>query len=143
MNSYELEQSLSKYPVTVCSADRIQRRKDRFVISNTDTSGGSGKHWVVLYFPERGPYEFFDSLGNSPEYYGVGFETFLDKKYLMCTTQLQQSTSNVCGLYCVYYVLKRCKGNTLRDIVKEFNALNKNENDRLIVSKLKTMLTKS
>ena len=128
--------------MSVCSADRIQSRKDRFVISNTDTSGGPGKHWVVLYFPEQGPHEFFDSLGNSPNYYGVGFEKFLDKKYLMCTTQLQQTTSNVCGLYCVYYVLKRCQGNTMRDIVKEFNVLNKNENDRFIVSELKKMLTK-
>ena len=139
MNSYELVHTLSQYPVTVCTADRI--RKDRFVISNTDTSRGPGKHWVVFYFPKRGPYEFFDSLGNSPSYYDAGFERLLDKKYLMCNTQLQQSKSNICGLYCVYYVLKRCQGKTMRNIVKEFTGCNKKQNDRHVVSKLKKMLT--
>ena len=140
MNNHELSNALSQYPVAVCSADTIRIRKGRFFISNTDTSRGPGKHWVAFYFPKRGPYEYFDSLGNSPNYYGVGFEKILNKKYLMSTGHLQQSTSNVCGLYCVYYVIKRYQGNTLKDIIKEFDLCNKKQNDRLIVYKLKKML---
>ena len=110
MNNEQLKDVLLGYPVTVCCADEIKIRKGRFVISNTDTSQGPGKHWVAFYFPKRGPYEFFDSLGNRLEEYGVGFEKKLSKTYLKNFGQIQQSTSNVCGLYCAYYVMKRHQG---------------------------------
>ena len=74
MNNEQLNNVLLGYPVTVCCPDEIKIRKGRFVISNTDTSQDPGKQLVAFYFPKRGPYEFFDSLGNSPEEYGVGFE---------------------------------------------------------------------
>ena len=49
--------------------------------------------------------------------------------------QLQQAMSNVCGLYCAYYVMKRHQGKTMKDIVKDFNTRQKKRNDRLIVTK--------
>lgn len=63
MNNLELERLLEGYPVQVCAADQLRANKGQFVITNTDTSDGPGKHWVTFYFPKRGPYEFFDSLG--------------------------------------------------------------------------------
>jgi hypothetical protein len=59
------------------------------VILYTDTSDGPGKHWVVLYFPKHGPYGYFDSLGNIPESYGVGFEKILKKEYHLYNGRLQ------------------------------------------------------
>ena len=142
MNNYQLKHKLRGYPVAVCAADEIRKQTGRFVISNTDTSEGPGEHWVAFYFPKRGPYEFFDSIGNSPESYHVGFEKILDKKYLMYNGQLQQSSSNVCGLYCAYYIIQRYKGKTLRTIVKEFDPQLKKLNDRLIVSKMMKLVRK-
>lgn len=136
MNNYQLENILRGYPVTVCAADKIRKQKGRFVISNTDTSNGPGKHWVAFYFPTKGPYEFFDSMGNCPQSYQVGFEKILNKKYLMYNGQLQQSSSNVCGLYCAYYVIKRYRGKSMRNIAKKFNPQRKKLNDDLIVSKM-------
>ena len=79
-----------------------------------------------------------------PEDYGVGFEKILKRKYLKNVGQLQQSTSNVCGLYCAYYVLKRHQGKTMKDIVKDFNVQQKKRNDRLIVTKMmKLCITKA
>ena len=140
MNNYQLQHILRVYPVTVCAADEIRKQKGRFVIANTDTCEGPGKHWVTFYFPKRGHYEFFDSMGNSPESYGVGFEKILDRKYLMYNGQLQQSFSNVCGLYCIYYVMCRYRGRTMTSIVKEFNPRQKKQNDRLVVSKMKNIV---
>ena len=111
MNSKQLYNMLLGYPVTVCTADQLKIERGRFVISNTDTSQGPGQHWVTFYFPKRGPFEFFDSLRHMPDYYNVGFEKILNKKYLKNVGQLQQLTSNVCGLYCTYYVIKRYEGN--------------------------------
>ena len=109
------------YPVTICTADHLKVQKGRFVISNTDTSQGRVKHWVTFYFPECGSYEFFNSLGHMPEKFAVRFEKILNKKYLKNVGQLQQSTSNMCGLYCAYYVVNRHAGKTMKDILKDFN----------------------
>ena len=142
MNNYQLKDILRGYPVTVCAADQIHKRRGTFVISNTDTSNGPGMHWVVFYFPKRGPYEFFDSMGNSPESYNVGFEKILDKKYLVQNSQLQQSSSNVCGLYCAYYVIKRYREKSMRNIVSEFNPRQRKQNDRYVVMKMMKMTRK-
>ena len=142
MDNEQLNDVLLGYPVNVCCADEIKIQKGRFVISNTDTCQGPGKHLVAFYFPKRGPYEFFDSLGNRPEEYGVGLEKKLSKPYLKNFGQIQQSTSNVCGLYCAYYVMKRYQGKTMKDILKVFNLRQKKRNDRLVVTKMKTLLTR-
>ena len=87
------------YPVTICTANQLKMERGRFVISDTDTSQGPRQHWVAFYFPKRGPFDFFDSLEHMPEDYGIGFDTVLNKKYLKNDRQIQQSTSNVSGLY--------------------------------------------
>ena len=142
MNSKQLYDMLLGYPVTICTADQLKIQRGRFFISNTDTSQGPGEHWVAFYFPKRGPFEFFDSLGHMAKDYGVGFEKILKRKYLKNVGQLQQSTSNVCGLYCAYYVMKRHQGKTMKDIVKDFNVQQKKRNDRLIVTKMMKLCTR-
>ena len=87
----------------------------KFVIANTDTSYGPGKHWVTFFFTNPGPYEFFDFLGKTPEYYNVGFETILQTFYLMNCNRLQSFVSDTCGLYCLYYVMCRYAGMTMKD----------------------------
>ena len=140
MDSKQLNDLVLWYPVSICSAAQLKIQRRRFVFSNTGTSRGPGKHWVAFYFPKRGSHKFFDFLGNRPEDYGVGFEKILNKKYLMSFGELQQSTSNVCELYCAYCVMKRHQGKTMKDIVKDFNPRQKKRNDRLIVAKMMTLL---
>ena len=53
----------------------------------------------IGYFTDRGPDEFFDSLGKTPEYYNVGFETLLQNPYWMNCSRLQDLGSDKCGLY--------------------------------------------
>ena len=102
-----------------------------------------GEHWVTFYFPKRGPFEFFDTREHMLEdyLYGVGFEKILKRKYLKNVGQLQQSTSNVCGLYCANYVMKKYQGKT-KDIVKDLNVQEKKRNDRLIVTKMMKLCTR-
>ena len=79
---------------------------------------------------------FFDSLVQMPEDYAFGFEKILNKKYLKNVVQLKQSTSNMCGVYCAYYVVNRYAGKTMKDILKDFNP-NLKRNDRFLVSKMR------
>ena len=97
---------------------------------------------MAFYFSKRGPFEFFDSLGHMAKDYGVGFEKILKRKYLKNDGQLQQSTSNVCGLYCAYYVMKRHQGKTMKDVVKDFHVQQKKRNDHLIVTKMMKLCTR-
>ena len=133
MNNFELYELLRDYPVSVCAADQIRMKRGQFVISNTDTSDGPGKHWVAFYFPTRGPYEFFDSLGHTPNSYQVGLEKFLLNSYWTNCDRLQDYGSDTCGYYCAYYVMTRWTGRTFEDIVKPFNVYNLSENDSYVV----------
>ena len=71
MNSKQLRDMLPGYPVSICTTDHLKVQRGRYIISNTDTSQCSGEHWVTFYFPKRGPYQFFDSLGQMPEGYAM------------------------------------------------------------------------
>lgn len=137
MNNWQLKELLRQYPVTICAADQVRIQKGSFVISNTDTRDGPGKHWVTFYFPVRGPYEFFDSLGRKPMDYDAGFETILQRQYFMNCDQLQRSNSDMCGLYCVYYVMNRSVGMSMKDIVKPFQVHGLKRNDDYIETFLK------
>lgn len=130
MNNLELQRILRGYPVSVCSADTI--KKNRFVIANTDTRGGPGKHWVTFCFTDKGPDEFFDSLGKTPEYYSVGFERVLQGDYLTISDRLQDFKSDTCGLYCIYYVMCRYAGMTFKDLVKVFSVSELEMNDQFV-----------
>lgn len=132
MNNFQIEDILKGYPVTVCSADEVSYKTGEFIISNTQTSDSTGEHWVVFYFRKKGPDEFFDSLGNAPEYYSVNFETLLNKPYLLTLDQIQSSNSDKCGLYCIYYVMCRYAGLDMQTMLNVFDVRNKEQNDQLV-----------
>lgn len=128
MNNYQLSDLLREYPVTVCSADRVGKKKNHFYVTNTAVSGEKGEHWVVFYFKEDGPDEFFDSLGRSPDAHGFS----PSRPYLMNRDQIQDAFSDVCGLYCAYYVMYRYHRATLEDIVEPFDISDTRFNDLLV-----------
>ena len=132
MNKLELERILRRYPVTVCAANELEIQKGQFVISNTDTSEGRGKHWLTFYFNNNGPFEYFDSLGRPPEYYG--FQHLFQRPYLTNCDQIQDSNSSVCGQYCIYYIMCRYGGQTMQDIVLPFNVGDKSWNDDYVTT---------
>lgn len=47
----------------------------------------------------------------------------------MVDDPIQDSKSNVCGLYCMYYVMSCSGGKTMKDIVEPFHVHNKTMND--------------
>ena len=75
---------------------------------------------------------FFNSLGKTPEYYNVGFESLLQTPYLMNCNRLQDFGSDTCGLYCVYYVMCRYAEMTIKDLVRPFNVRELNTNDMFV-----------
>jgi hypothetical protein len=95
--------------------------KNKFYIINTDISTEPGKHWLAVYLSDTP--EVFDSLGNKPSFYGRDLEYLLvnnGPSYMYNTLRLQADGTDVCGQYCIYYVIMRTFGFTFRNVINSF-----------------------
>ena len=103
-------------------------------IANVDTSEKPGSHWVAFYFTKDQEGEFFDSYGLPPSSYTGTFSSFLNnnsKDWSFNSATLQSINSKVCGHYCLYYALFRCRNISMSTIVHRFSK-NKQRNDFLV-----------
>ncbi|KAJ8031120.1 hypothetical protein HOLleu_27741 [Holothuria leucospilota] len=92
-------------------------------IANTDEADSPRSHWVAMYFDNKGT-DFFDSFGRSPEECSPYFKPFLKKhtKNLVRENErrLQGLISTVCGQYCLFFLLHRCRNISMDTIVSKF-----------------------
>lgn len=123
MNTFQLncvlncDHVLKHMAKDVLAADQLPKAQLRqfpsAYIVNTEPSNMEGKHWVAFYFDSNGNGEFFDSYGNSPQSYNRTFLTFVlqnASKYRYNDIKLQNDDSDVCGQYCVYFLLFKARG---------------------------------
>ena len=112
----------------------------QFLVINLDTSDLPGSHWVaVLVSPAPTILnEYFDSYGLNPP--GI-IEEYLGKNFIHQKKSLQSHTSTICGQWCIYYILYRCKGYTMRDIVAPFREKSKASNDDHVNKVVNEMFT--
>ena len=80
-------------------------------IINTDPIPNPGKHWICIIFHNTTNIDYFDSLGNSPPFYSGDLITFIDNNsregYNFIQKQIQSNSSDICGLYVVFFILMR------------------------------------
>ena len=87
----------------------------------TDDGDEPGEHWIALYLDANGRGDYFYPYGLPPRH--ATFRTFMDEHCSEWTHNskiLQSLTSNVCGQYCVAYVLLRCKGFPMRTLIAAY-----------------------
>ena len=103
-------------------------------IINTDDSRGRGLHWVAVYFDGRGNAEYFDSFGFPPLLQTVlGFlSRNTPGRLLYNDRHLQNFASSACGLYVVYYILRKSRGASLSSVQGAFPSNNNTVNDRRV-----------
>ena len=129
MNTFQLWNALATNPITrkkfggIFSKDTLKFVKEplpQLIICNTDVSTQSGKHWILLYIDEK-CLEYFDTLGNDINYYGLELLHFLKltkvKKYKRVPKRIQPINSSMCGEYCLYYAYARCRGESMASIL--------------------------
>ena len=128
---------LNKIFLGVFPSDRLPITIESYpaaLIANVDTHDKSGSHWVAFYFNKSRQGEFFDSYGRHPARCSPLFETFL-KKFSVTWTynkkSLQSFWSTVCGQYCLYYLLRRARRNSMASIISTFNH-NRTQNDKKV-----------
>ena len=137
MNTVQIHKVLmSSIPdcfVGVFSCDNLPKQIKTFpsaLVANTQPSTKSGEHWVAFYFISPSQAEYFCSYGRPPTV--SAFKQLL-RGYNWANNQkrVQGNFSSVCGQYCIYYLLKRCKGLSMAEITHQFSD-NYEENDELI-----------
>lgn len=146
MDTYQLRYALinliTKVPVGVCASDQLSSiTLDEFaIISNTESSDDEGLHWVCFYKTAKMKHvDYFDSVGNDVLKYNTHFRNFASKfAYVQqCKTQFQSSSSDVCGKYCIWFLVKRSKGYSFKTLISGLSSTNRSKNDLNIKSFLK------
>jgi hypothetical protein len=140
MNSNQLRAILSQHipesfqsGVYACDQLADIQRSTFAIILNSDISTGPGVHWLAIY-KDNTNLEFFDSFGKPIAYYANSkfIKTFLQQygnKVILNHQQLQSPLTNVCGQYCIYYLVNRINNVTLTNIVNNFSFSNLIKND--------------
>ena len=142
MNNKEISGILNSHPgikktfVGVFPADMLPKKNitSGFYVANTDPHFKKGEHWVAFYIPSENDdekhKEYWDSYGFKPP---PIFLPFLGDSYIRSTKFIQHPLSSTCGQHCIFYILQRCNGYSIQDIVSIFT-VNQLEND-IIVNK--------
>lgn len=94
------------------------------VIANTDPVNAPGKHWIAFYFNENKHLDYFDSYGLSPETYpGLSeFASMNSSTVSFNDRQLQGNLSDVCGQYCIAFIVMRARGHSLKYIMDYYSS---------------------
>ena len=95
------------------------------LIVNTDIHSKPGRHWCAIYSDGQGQIDFFDSYGRSPEENSLHFTRWINRRaktVFINRKRLQGDHSNVCGLYCLYYLRQRLLGHSTEDAVDTFSS---------------------
>lgn len=143
MNTSQLIQVMEKAPKSrnkfcgVYASDTLPSVIEHFpcgLIVNTDPQSQKGSHWLAMYFPSEDRGEFFDSYGNSPDFYREKFEIFLNNHSRVWSYNrrcLQSFDSSTCGQFCLYFIINRSRGKSMSMIVNSFSK-NSSVNDHRV-----------
>lgn len=98
------------------------------IVFNLDTHKQPGSHWVAVFIDNKNKtIDYFDSLGNpinkNIQYFINEFNEF----NLNINSIIHQKGGSQCGIYSVFYIIKRLSGMTFDEINKYFLKLNNNE----------------
>ena len=120
------DQLTGKQFLGVFAADKLPNlidAKPTGLVANTDCSSDPGEHWIAMYFPADGPAEFFDSYGSESGAYDQ-FADYLSSNASSVVRSykcLQNPLTSACGQYCIFFMIHRCHGVSLLDIIRFFD----------------------
>ena len=125
---------IGAFPQDILESMRIRQLPVSFII-NLDLSNQVGSHWVAVNITEN-TVEVWDSLALSKMYlkkHGKYLLRFLkqfkaNRTFLSCR-KLQPDTSNLCGFYCLFFLIHRQK-HTFNQCQSYFTDIKTND-DRL------------
>ena len=119
------------------------------LVANTDDSSKKGEHWVCFYFDRNGVIEYFDSYGLPPV--NMNLFNFIIKNIkhsrkhgavrrggggegsVRCNdVQLQGLGTVVCGHYCIAFLARRSRGESMKEIVESYRGREPGSKDHVV-----------
>lgn len=149
MNAEQLSNLLQRFKclnetivnITAVNAvpNKIVKIFPQLYIINTDPIPNPGKYWICVIFHDTLNTDYFDSLGNSPRFYSSELIKFIEDNsrngYKFIKKSIQSSSSDICGLYVVFFALMRiCFNIPVENIYDMYFTENLFENDAFVHS---------
>ena len=100
---------------------RVNNFYPHCMIANIDKKGMDGSHWIALFVDSPERVEYYDSFGDWPPL-SDDLTRFLSAFNTVSfnRTQFQSDMSSSCGRHAIYFLCKRCKGQTFKEIMQRF-----------------------
>jgi hypothetical protein len=136
MNTLDLEHAIKSNKITrknfvgVLSRNQLPSSisfPSHFIL-NTQNSNQRGEHWLGLFYDVNGHCSFFDSYGNSPQYFNLlDFIKKTSNSYDFNNLKIQ-NFSTYCGIYCIFFVYCKNLGYSTLKIKNLYKAIQKRYN---------------
>jgi hypothetical protein len=89
-------------------------------VVNNDDKYGPGEHWVAIYYENPHKLYYFDSLNIDPNpCLAKNLNKY--KKIIKNNARLQSLYSDVCGFYCIFFIIHISRGITFSHIVNHLH----------------------
>ena len=103
----------------VFAIDQLPKCENGAYVVNTAKSTHPGQHWVAVYVTGN-KVEYFDSYGGEPSSHLKRW--WRKRSWTYNAVPLQSALTSVCGQYCIYYLIHRCRDITLEEMLLDFCA---------------------
>jgi len=116
--------------IGVFAADKIPQQLYFYpccFIANTDPSFMQGTHWTAVFVDRNGNIEYFDSYGRQP--LSPQMKHFCGLGYRYNPYMIQSAYSALCGHFCIFYLVYRCRGISQENVLNMFNLNNLTYNE--------------
>jgi hypothetical protein len=125
MNTLEIDTLLKKHPHSrsvfkgVNARNRLPRLLNvpSALVGNTDSDHRMGQHWVAIYIDENSRGEYYHPTGTPP--FLRTYVNFMNKHCTSWTyNTVQKKWSAVCVHHCMFYLIHRCTGHSMTDVIR-------------------------
>ena len=117
----------------------VSQRPACFILNN-QTRSQPGQHWLAVFIDESGNLEFFDSYGRAPQSFGLQKQFKALSQHITYNQQRIQGRSQLCGFYCVLYLLFKARKRSDEFFSKFVDKYDRN--DRLVFEEIKSIVKK-
>jgi hypothetical protein len=127
MNTLEIDTLLKKHPHSrpvvkgVYARNRLPRLLNvpSAIVGNTDPDHRMGQYWVAIYIDANSRGVYYDPTGRPPhESADVNFMNKHCLHWTYNTVRVQEEGSPVCGRHCISYLIHRCAGHSMTDVIR-------------------------
>lgn len=128
---------LGTFPADVCP--ELPKEKPFCLVWNTDPSSMGGSHWVACIADTRGCVHYFDTTGSHPNSLIMNnINKMGARKKFVVQKAIQPFLSDMCGQYCIYFIINWKMGRNLKFIISRFSTKNTARNDAMVKQWLDT-----